>query len=552
MTQTFQSPVAILPPVALQPPVAAGYPRYAAGLVMAIGIAVLIGWATDIAVLKSGIPGLIEMKVNTAIGLTLIGLSLWLQADAAAPAAWRRVGVACATVVFALGTASLAEWVAGWDLHIDQAFIIEPPSAVYTSAPGRMAPNTAINFMCDGLALMLINWQWRGLRPSQILCAIEIVMALLALLVYVYGVGKIFGLLRFTPMAAHTAVAFLIVSSGILWARADVGPMALVTSRTGGGALMRRLLPVVVLVPLLFAWLCLRAINADLFDTSFAFALFAVSTVVFLAVPIWFNARAVIAMEQARQGQVEAAETHARELVLANTHLLELQQSKDLLTGMVIHDLRNPLSACAGLLDLAQRRNAPDPMLAQYLVQASQANDQLLELINSIIDIIRMEEAKMPTSLAMTDVTALIDAKLVQYHGAATKANVRLVHQYRHGSAHLLTDGILLSRVIENLLVNAIKHTPPNGTITIAEAPSAERKVVAIHVIDTGEGIPQADLGRIFMKYGRVEGQTMGRTYDTGLGLMFCRMAVELLRGSIWAESEPGKGSVFTIELPAG
>ena len=84
--------------------------------------------------------------------------------------------------------------------------------------------------------------------------------------------------------------------------------------------------------------------------------------------------------------------------------------------------------------------------------------------------------------------------------------------------------------------------------MTIEESSSPELGL-SLRIIDTGEGIAPADLGRLFQKYGRAENQGMGRKYDTGLGLVFCRMAVELLHGSIQVKSDLGKGSTFIIEL---
>jgi signal transduction histidine kinase len=530
-------------------PVAAGYPRLAAVLVAGLGIAVLTGWVTDTAVLKSFVPGLIEMKVNTAACFVLAGVSLWVQAHPSTSRAALVVARLCAGAVLFLGTGSLCEWIFGWDLHIDQLLFTEPASAIYTSAPGRMAPNTAINFMCDSLALLLIDARWRQVRPAQILCLVEIILAMLALLVYVYGVGKVFGLLQFTPMAVHTAIGFLVLSTGILWARAENGPMKLVVSRTSGGALVRRLLPLVVLVPLLIAWVCMRGIDAGVIDVSFAFAVFTMATIILLAVPIWFVARALFQSEEARRGQVEMALAHGIELERINGELVALQQSKELLMNMVVHDLRNPLTASIGYLDMVERKNAvTDPVVNRYVVHARDANLRLLDMINGILDIVRMEDGKLPVTAEMTDVTALIAAKLEQYQGAAAQGGLRLHHDHPAESTCFVTDAALLGRVVDNLIVNALKHTPAGGSVTVSEHPMDGSRL-AIHVSDTGEGIAKADIERLFQKYGRVEGQTMGRKYDTGLGLVFCRMAISRLRGSIRVESELGKGSTFIIEL---
>jgi signal transduction histidine kinase len=97
--------------------------------------------------------------------------------------------------------------------------------------------------------------------------------------------------------------------------------------------------------------------------------------------------------------------------------------------------------------------------------------------------------------------------------------------------------------------VNAIKHTAPGGSVKMNVVHDMQHRKLLLRIIDTGEGIAAEDLSRLFQKYGRVAGQTLGRKYDTGLGLVFCRMAIELLHGSINVESEVGKGTTFIIEL---
>lgn len=232
-----------------------------------------------------------------------------------------------------------------------------------------------------------------------------------------------------------------------------------------------------------------------------------------------------------------------------NATLVALQHSRDLLVGMIIHDLRNPLTASLGYLDLLLGKIPEDQAaLRKYAANALTSNTFLMEMINGIIDVMRMEDGKMPVRFARSDVTALIDGKLQQYQGAAAKVGLTLGYRGPRDLIHV-TDPVLLGRVIDNLIVNAIKHTPRGGTITIVAEVDAAAGSLTVQVVDSGEGIAPNDLARLFQKYGRVEGQTMGRAYDTGLGLVFCRMAIDLLQGQISVASELGKGSTFTILL---
>ncbi len=106
----------------------------------------------------------------------------------------------------------------------------------------------------------------------------------------------------------------------------------------------------------------------------------------------------------------------------------------------------------------------------------------------------------------------------------------------------------MLRRTLVNLLGNAVKFTPPHGRVEVRAYPAPGE--VRISVMDTGEGIPTAAFGRIFEKFGQVAERREGRVNSTGLGLTFCKLAVEAHGGRIWVESELGSGSTFTFALP--
>src|SRR5690606_32946588 len=136
-------------------------------------------------------------------------------------------------------------------------------------------------FAGEGLALMLIDVATRsGRRPTQILCLIELTMALLALIGYIYGAQQLYVRLGVTPMGLHTAIAFVVLSTGILWARPRAGGMALVTAPGASGRLLRRLLPVVVVAPIALAGMCLGGVHLGWYDAHFAFAAFTTACIV--------------------------------------------------------------------------------------------------------------------------------------------------------------------------------------------------------------------------------------------------------------------------------
>ncbi|OHB70001.1 MAG: hypothetical protein A2W23_08375 [Planctomycetes bacterium RBG_16_43_13] len=232
--------------------------------------------------------------------------------------------------------------------------------------------------------------------------------------------------------------------------------------------------------------------------------------------------------------------------------LYELGKVRDVLAGMIVHDLRNPLSAVMGYIQIMEMQNAKlDDKMKEYIQNANNSCLRLLEMINQIVDIVRMEDERMPIKLMKRDLVPIIRIKVEQYTGTAQANGIKIKAEMPSQAVELDIDSLLIERMLENLISNAVKHTPSGGDITVGLEVPTDKKIILLWVKDTGEGIPPEYHNTIFEKYGHAEIKTkMGRVYDTGLGLVFCRMAAELHGGKIYVNSEVGKGSTFTVELP--
>jgi len=232
-----------------------------------------------------------------------------------------------------------------------------------------------------------------------------------------------------------------------------------------------------------------------------------------------------------------------------HTDLGDIIAMRDLLTGMITHDLRNPLTAISGSIELLRARQ-PSPSQAPLLENAHQSAQRLLESVSQLVDIGRMEDKQLPLQLESTDLVALVRHKSSEYGAAAALKGLMLTASVPDRPVIARVDAPMLGRVLENLLTNAIKHTPPGGTITLGLAPGSGNAPLRLWVQDTGEGIPEAFQQRIFQKYGLVQLHRTGNARDTGLGLLFCRLAMELHGGRIELQSRSGQGSTFQLLLP--
>jgi PAS domain S-box-containing protein len=233
----------------------------------AVGVLGLAGWMLHIPALKSVIPGQVVIKPNAAVCLVLIGLSLWLmrkEDDQPVPGARKRGGQLLAAVAATMGLLSLTEHVVGWDLGIDELLFQQTAAdAIGSLRPGLMAPITALDFLLLGLALLGMDWtiSWRSRRyvPAQVLAGVAGTAAIFVLLDFVLRSA-----VAYTYIALQTAVVLSPLSLAVFCARTERGIPALFVSGTDGGALVRRLLPGAIVIPMLIGALWRQALSAGL------------------------------------------------------------------------------------------------------------------------------------------------------------------------------------------------------------------------------------------------------------------------------------------------
>ncbi|MCS6950699.1 MAG: HAMP domain-containing histidine kinase [bacterium] len=231
--------------------------------------------------------------------------------------------------------------------------------------------------------------------------------------------------------------------------------------------------------------------------------------------------------------------------------LLATRKRHEELMHFIIHDLRSPLTnILTGLQTLRQmRQNQMDESEQEMLDMALISSNRMLTLINSLLDLPRLEHRKMPVQLQETDVDELVNGALAVVALWAAQNRVQIVYEPDPQVHTVIADPDITSRVLVNLLSNALKYSPPDSTITIRTRAS-EGGTVVLSVTDQGPGIPPEWVEKVFDKYAQVEARKEGAS--TGLGLTFCQLAVEAQKGRIWIESELGKGTTVLFTLPAG
>lgn len=218
------------------------------------------------------------------------------------------------------------------------------------------------------------------------------------------------------------------------------------------------------------------------------------------------------------------------------------------LTHMLVHDLRTPLTGIITSLQTLQMGilGDLDDDQKEMVDFAVADGHRLLEMVNQILDVSRLEAGEMPLKLEEVELCDLAEGACRIALPIAAESGITLTNSCNGLRARL--DPELMRRVLVNLIGNALKFTPRNGEVSVLSEPAAGG---GAHVVvrDTGWGIPKADLKRIFEKYAQARsGAKAGPS--SGLGLTFCRLAVEAHGGKIWADSDVGKGTEIHIVLP--
>ena len=545
-----------------------------------LGLVVIVGWYTGNRTLIQVLPQFVPMQYNTALGFVLSGLALLLLVLERG-----RVATVVGALAAGVGALTLVEYTAGVDLGIDELFM-RHDITTETSHPGRMAPNTAMCFLLVGLAVSVSPRSWPLQRRSLlrvVLVSLAFGLSTVALSGYFTQLETAYGWGNLTRMAIHTAVGFLLASSGMLlwlWGR-DLDEDAWLPGWLPAPA------GLAILTAAICFWQALSAENeriqaqhegltslsllATLMLTVGILLATATTAAAFLALRSARRARDVtrsnealrseVGMREAAQRDLQAHRDNLEMVVAERTAELEhsrkdaeaANRAKSTFLANMSHELRTPLNAIIGYSEMlaedmeddGQEERVPD------LNKINASGKHLLALINDILDLSKIEAGRMDLYLEHFEVSALLEQVVDTAKPLVEKRSNRLATDFAPNLGTMHSDVTKLRQTLFNLLSNAAKFTE-EGTITLSArretASDGERLVFA--VADTGIGIPADKLEAVFEEFSQAEDHTTRNYGGTGLGLPISRRFAQMMGGEITLESVPGVGSTFTLSLP--
>ena len=244
---------------------------------------------------------------------------------------------------------------------------------------------------------------------------------------------------------------------------------------------------------------------------------------------------------------------YAYELERANKELRKIDEIKSEFVSVASHELRTPLAAIKNVVQLmiSGKTGEINENQVKFLSMAERNINRLTNILNDLLDLSRIESGKIDIKFEELDISISIEFVIASLKPQVNGKSIRLRTEMAQPLPSVYGDREKVEQILINLLGNAIKFTPEGGEIAVSAQPfDAQERKLAISVRDTGIGIPKDQLEKIFEKFHQVEGSLHRSVSGTGLGLAITKGLVEANYGSIWVESEVGKGSVFTFTLP--
>jgi len=258
------------------------------------------------------------------------------------------------------------------------------------------------------------------------------------------------------------------------------------------------------------------------------------------------------ALEKERTSLARRVSERTAELNIANAELRRAARAKDEFLAGMSHELRTPLTAILGMSESLQEQiyGPQNEKQLQALRTIETSGQHLLALINDILDLSKVEAGKMELQIGPVVVESVCQASLQFIKEAALKKQIKVTSTLDHQVLTIQADERRLKQILVNLLGNAVKFTPEGGKVGLEMQSDAERQMVHFVVKDTGIGITQENIGRLFQPFVQLDSSLSRQYSGTGLGLSLVKRLVELHGGSVSVESQEGQGSQFTVSLP--
>jgi signal transduction histidine kinase len=532
-------------------------PIIAGSAVAILGAIALAGWALNLPFVTTATTGGYPILPLMALCFVLAGGALTMAGRPHRTANTDAIQQTLAALVATIAGLTLYEYLRGSESGFDLLLFGDKLRRVSNYPPGRITINSAGSLLLFALALLSIPHDQRkhDLR-AQMFATPGLLIALLAILGYLFGVKGMNSLSQWSGMALWTAIGQLILGVGILVAVRERGVSVLLLDEGAAGVLTRRLLPAALFAPIVLGVIRIVGESARFYESEFDASLFAVASILtFVGLVLW-SARVLrntdkervdlLALEKQARAHAEKARSEAEG---ARAEAERANNSKTDFLAVMSHELRTPLTAIMGYEELLSDgiTGPVTELQRQQLGRINASARHLLGLIDEILTFARVDVGRerirwesMSVNHTLADAAALVEPM------AAAKS-IDFVVELLDEDQAMQTDGTKLRQMLVNLLSNGIKFTE-NGEVRVRCSES--NGILEVRIADTGVGIAAENIEEVFEPFWQAEQTATRKTGGTGLGLSVTRKLARLLGGDVTVASRVGMGTTFLLMLP--
>jgi len=491
------------------------------------GLTGLLGWIANIPVLTDWDSDGINIKANATVAVAAAGGALIAFVSIKSPEIRRAVVLVLAVLVALIGAVTLIEHISGWDFGVDTLLADEPPNQRATSAPGRMGLPATISFILIGTALVLATRsRFRGVSVAA--SVIVLALCLLSLVGYAFGATSAYTLPRLTGIALQTALTIFVLAVGIIASVPEREPMRTILSDTAAGMLVRRVLPLIIVLPILLGGLRIYGQEIELFDLRFGTAARTVVEVILLAALLWWAA-----------ASVEAHEVRLR----------DSQRRKDEFLAILAHELRNPIAAIRNNLELMRVSGGTPDTVRQSRDVLDRQSAHLARLVDDLLDAGRITTGKIELRREPVELSAIVNQAVEAVRPLCQKAGLELTLKSPSNPIFVNGDPARITQIVGNLLNNACKFTDKGDHVDVSVGSEDENAVVRVR--DTGIGIAPEQLEKLFDMFVQADTTLERATSGLGIGLSLVKDLAEMHGGAVEVRSAGLRaGSEFIVRLP--
>ena len=529
-----------------------------AGVAVALlGVGAFAGWALNLPFITGLTTGGYPILPLTALCFIFAGVALTMAVSSHRTPTRDAIQQTLAALVATIAGLTLYEYLRGSESGFDLLLFGDRLKRVTNYPAGRIPINSAGALLLFALGLLSIpHDQRRHDLRAQMFATPGLLIALLAILGYLFGVKGMYSLSQSSGMALPTAVGLLILGVGILVAVRDRGVAALLLDDGPAGVLTRRLLPAALLAPIVLGVIRILGESAGFYETEFGVSLFAVASILtFVGLVLW-SARVLrntdkervdlLALEQEARAHAEKARNEAES---ARAEAERANNSKTDFLAVMSHELRTPLTAIMGYEELLSDgiTGPVTELQRQQLGRINASARHLLGLIDEILTFARVDIGRervrwesMSVNHTLADAAALVEPM-------ASDKNIQFIVELLDEDQAVQTDGTKLRQMLVNLLSNGIKFTE-KGEVRVGC--SVNEGVLEVRIADTGVGIAAENIEDVFEPFWQAEQTATRKTGGTGLGLSVTRKLARLLGGDVTVASKVGMGTTFLLTLP--